>query len=126
MHNAPPALRIARGVSPRRGAVVAVTALACTALMGACGSSKSSTKSSPATTNNVNTAQVALSIEETVLAKRHSHVKVVCPATVPAIPGRTFECIATGRATKPPFTVTKTPFVVTVQSARGYVTYEGK
>jgi hypothetical protein len=121
----PAALRITHGVSLPRGAIVATTALACAALMSACGSSKSSGGSSAAKTN-VDTPKVALSIEQTILAKRHLHSKVVCPGTVPAVPGQTFECIATTIAAKAPHTATKTPFVVTIQTARGYVTYVGK
>ena len=105
-------------------AIAAITALACAALVSACGSSKSSTES--AAKANVDTARVARSIEGTVLEKRHFHATVVCPATVAAVPGATFECIATSRATKSPFTVTKTPFLVTIQNNRGYVTYVGK
>jgi hypothetical protein len=119
-----PALRVPRSVPLRRGIIVTITALACTAL-AACGSSKSSTESTAAKTH-VDTARVALSIEQTVLAKRRIHAKVVCPAEVPAVPGQTFECIATSTATNPPHAVTKTPFVVTIQNTRGYVTYVGK
>jgi H2-forming N5,N10-methylenetetrahydromethanopterin dehydrogenase-like enzyme len=93
-------------------------------LVSACGGSSSTSSTAPTTT--VNTAQVARSIEGTVLEKRHVHVTAVCPAAVPAEKGKTFECIATGRGTKPPHAVTKTPFLVTIQSDRGYVTYAGK
>jgi hypothetical protein len=105
-------------------AIAAATALACAALVSACGGS-SSTTSEPVTTT-VNTAQVASSIKETVLSKRGLHVTVVCPASVPAEKGKTFECIATGHSTAAPHAVTKTPFLVTIQSNRGYVTYVGK
>jgi hypothetical protein len=74
----------------------------------------------------VNTAQVAASIEQTLFAKRQVRAKVVCPGAVPAVPGATFECIATSRATKPPHATVRAPFVVTIQNARGYVTYVGK
>jgi len=118
-----PPPRITPPINAWRGAVVTVAALACAALVSACGGSSS--PSSTATTT-VNTAQVAASIEETVLNKSHSHVKVVCPVAVPAEKGKTFECIATGRSTAPPHAVTKTPFLVTIQSNRGYVTYVGR
>jgi hypothetical protein len=108
----------------RRGATAAITAVACAALVSACGGS-SSTSSTPATTT-VNTAQVAASIKETVLTKRHLHVTVVCPAAVPAEKAKTFECIATGHSATPPHALTKTPFLVTIQSNKGYVTYVGK
>jgi hypothetical protein len=103
-------------------ATVAATAFACAALVSACGgsSSTSSTPSTPATTT-VNTAQVAASIKETVLKTHHVHLNVVCPTSVPAEKGRTFECIATGRGTTRP-----TLFRVTIQSSRGYVTYAEK
>jgi hypothetical protein len=121
-------MRVARAVPLRRGAVVAITALACAALVSACGSSKSSTSSTESSTAKakVDTARVALSIEQTVLTKRRIHAKVACPAEVLAVPGATFECIATSTATKPPNTVTKTAFVVTIQNTRGYVSYVGK
>ena len=123
MHIEPPTPRAARVVRVRRGAIVAVTALACAALMSACGSS-SSTSSTAKT--NLNTARVALAIEQSVLTERHIHAKVVCPAVVPQEQGKIFECVATTRSTKAPFTVTRTPFVVTVQNSKGYVTYQGK
>ncbi len=108
-----------------RGALVAVVALACAALLSACGSS--STSSTPSTaTKTVNSVQVARSIEESVLKERHIHTTVVCPTAVPAQKGQTFECIATTHTTTKPPTETKTPFVVTVQSNAGYVTYVGK
>jgi hypothetical protein len=108
-----------------RSALVTIVAIACVALVSACGSSKSSSESSGPKAN-VDTAKVATSIEQTILAKRGLHSTVVCPAAMPAEVGRTFECIASVTAAKPPHTVTKTPFVVTIRSARGYVTYEGK
>jgi hypothetical protein len=109
----PRAARIPRG---GRGAVVALTALASAALMSACGSSSSS--SSGASKTNLNTTRV--------LSERHIHATVVCPAVVPQVKGRTFECIATSRSTVAPHNIVKTPFLVTIQTARGYVTYVGK
>jgi hypothetical protein len=50
----------------------------------------------------------------------------VCPAVVAQEQGKTFTCIATTRGIKPPHTVGKTPFVVTVTNNKGYVTYAGK
>lgn len=101
-----------------------VAALAGAALISACGGSSSSSSSGAKT--SVDTARVAESIEKSVLSERHLHSTVVCPKSVPQEAGRTFECIATTKSTKAPFTVSKTPFVVTVQSSKGYVTYEGK
>ena len=126
MHLEPPTSDTAPVLRVPHVALVAATALACAALMSACGSSKGSSESSSGAKTNVDTAKVAASIEQTVLTKRGIHTKVTCPATVAAVPGATFECIATSRATKPPFAVTKTPFLVTIQNARGYVTYVGK
>jgi Domain of unknown function (DUF4333) len=97
-------------------------ALAGAALLGACGSSSSSST----TKTRLNTARVATSIEQSILAQRHLHAKVVCPAVVPQEQGRTFECVATTKSTKPPFTVSKTPFVVTIKTDKGFVTYVGK
>lgn len=109
----------------RRGAGVAAAALACAALLGACGSSKSST-SSTAKKTNLDTARVARSIEHSILVQRNLESKVVCPAVVAQEQGKTFTCIATTRGIKPPHTVGKTPFVVTVTNDKGYVTYAGK
>ena len=114
----PTTVRPARARARARS-IVAIAALAGAALISACGSS--STTSSTATTD-VDTARVAASIEQSVLEKRHIHTTVVCPTTVPQETGKTFECIAT--TTKAP--ITKTPFVVTVQNSKGYVTYVGK
>ena len=74
----------------------------------------------------MDTPKVALSIEQTILAKRHLKSTVTCPAPMPAVPGNTFECIASIAAAKPPHKVSKTPFLVTIRTARGYVTYEGR
>jgi len=129
MHIEPstPTSSIARTLRARRGALVAVMALACPVLLSACGSSSSSSSSTPSTaTKTVNSAQVAKSIEESVLRERHIHTVVVCPTAVPAQKGQTFECIATTHSTTKPSTELKTPFVVTVQSSAGYVTYVGK
>ena len=107
--------------------MVAVAALACAALISACGSSSSSSTSSAPTTT-VDTARVASSIEQTVLVKRKLHVKVVCPTAVPSEVGKTFECLATptGATGTTGTTGTPVPFVVTVQNSKGYVTYVGK
>ena len=112
-------------VQARRGAIVAVTALACAALLSACGGSSSSSTSSTSTTN-LDTARVAKSIEASVLSERHLHVTVTCPVTVPQETGRTFVCTAVGHTTTKPSTVTKTPFTVTIQNTKGYVTYKGE
>jgi len=45
---------------------------------------------------------------------------------MPAVPGSTFECTARITAAKPPHAVTSSPFLVTIQNNRGYVTYVGK
>jgi hypothetical protein len=90
--------------------------------MSACGWSASKT---PAKTN-LDTARVARSIKQSILTQRHLRATVVCPTTVVQEAGKTFECIATTRGAKPPFKVVKTPFVVTVTSSNGYVTYVGK
>jgi hypothetical protein len=111
-------------LSRRRGAGVAAATLACATLVSACGGS-SSTGSGPASTN-LNTARVAKSIEDTLLEKRRLRSKVTCPAAVPQEAGRTFECIASITAAKPPHAVKNTPFLVTIQNNRGYVTYVGK
>jgi hypothetical protein len=118
----PSTQRRAQGLGIRRGTILTVPALACAALISACGSSSSeSTPSKP-----VDTVKGAAAIEQTMLVKRHTHVTVVCPPTEASEPGKTFECVATARSTKPPFVETKTPFVVTIQNRVGYVTYASK
>jgi hypothetical protein len=110
----------------RRGATASVTALACVALISACGSSSTSSTSTTAAKTNLNTARVAVSIEQSILNERHLHSKVVCPTAVPQETGKTFECIATTTTTKPPIKTITTPFIVTIQNGKGYVTYVGK
>jgi len=74
----------------------------------------------PAGTTDLNTAAVAHSITESILAERHLHATVECPPVVAQTVGKTFDCIATtGDGSK-------TPFVVTVRSSSGYVTFVGK
>jgi hypothetical protein len=123
MHIKPPTTRTVT-VQARRGAIVAIATLACAALLSACGGSSSSTSST--STTNLDTARVAKSIEQSVLTERHLHVKVTCPVTVPQEAGRTFVCTATGHSNTKPSTVTTTPFTVTIQTNKGYVTYKGE
>jgi hypothetical protein len=105
--------------------ILAAAALGCAALLSACGSSSSSTTGS-GSGKPVNTSQVAASIKQTIFEKRHLvATAVTCPTTVASEPGKTFVCTATVRSTKTPYTYTKTPFTVTIQNTRGYVTYVG-
>jgi len=118
---------MSRSVHLNRASRVAggsLTVLACAGLLAACGSSNSNSNGSAKT--NLNTARVAHSIEQSILTQRHLRAKVVCPTSVPQEKGRKFECVATTETVKSPVKVGKTPFVVTVQNANGYVTYEGK
>ena len=112
---------VSRGLPRSAGVVVA---LACAALIGACGSSKSATTSNPKA--KLDTARVARSIEQSILAQRHLSSTVVCPTGVRQEKGKTFECVATTRTITKPVKVGKTPFVVTIQNDKGYVTYAGK
>jgi hypothetical protein len=100
-----------------------LAALSSAALVSACGSSSSSTSTAGKT--NLNTARVAHSIEQSILTQRHLKAKVTCPALVPQEAGKTFECEAVTRAATAPHKKTTTPFLVTVQNVRGYVTYVG-
>ena len=99
--------------------------LASAALVGACGSSKSSTTSSTAKTN-LNTVRVAHSIAESILTQRHLKATVACPELVAQEAGKTFECKATIVSAKKHAKPLVTPFVVTIQNSKGYVTYVGK
>jgi hypothetical protein len=98
-------------------------AFACAALLSACGSSNSSTESAKA---YVETGKVAKDIEHTIAAKQGLKARVLCPAPMTAVPGNTFECVASIEAAAAPHTVTKTPYIVTIQSSRGFVTYVSK
>jgi len=105
-----------------------LAALACAALISACGSSSSTSSSSTSSTSgtvHLNIARVETSIEQSILTQRHLSSKVVCPAVVIQEPGVKFECKATvASAKKKPAVVT--PFEVTVTNSKGYVTYVGK
>jgi hypothetical protein len=116
-----------RFIRARGGALIA--ALAGAALLSACGSSSSTSGTSgSAPTTDLNTARISKSIEESILKERHIHAKVSCPAVVPQETGKTFTCIATSTSTtskggKTSTATVTTPFTVTVQNSRGYVTY---
>jgi hypothetical protein len=118
MHIEPLTPKIARLVRARRGAILALTALACAALLSACGSSASST--SPPSSARLNTNQTKVAIENTIFVNRHIHAKVTCPATVAQATGVSFVCIATT-----PKGVT-TSFQVTEKSNNGYVEYKAQ
>jgi hypothetical protein len=117
---------MARAVRAHRAGVLATSALACAALISACGSSSSSTTNA-GPSKPVDTALVARSIKDTIFTKRHLFATTVtCPTTVASEPGKTFQCTATVRSAKTPYTYSKTPFTVTVQNNKGYVTYVGE
>jgi hypothetical protein len=129
MHIQSTTLKQTRPLARRaRAGLTVAGALACAALISACGSSGSSSSSAePAPgTRPVNTAQVAASIEHTLSEKRHITAKVTCPASVSAEKGKTFVCMAAVHDPTKPSKVTTTPFKVTIQNNRGYVTYVGE
>jgi hypothetical protein len=73
-------------------------------LLSACGgsipaapNSRSSPSSSRADLPNI--PQIETAIANSVLARRHIRVRVLCPAIVPEIAGETFSCVAA--TTKP-------------------------
>jgi hypothetical protein len=109
----------------RPTAVLATSAaLACAALVSACGSSSSE----PAAKTNLDTKRVAAAIQQSILTKRKLNATVTCPAVEPQEKGKTFTCTAVTTTTskgKTPVT-TKTPFKVTVQNNKGYATYQGE
>jgi hypothetical protein len=109
----------ARRVRTRTG-IVAAAALACAALLSACGSSSTSTA------KGLNVHQIEESIKDTIFEKRHLVATVTCPASPPHEKGDTFTCVATTHSPANPSKVVKTPFVVTVQTNKGYVTYVGR
>ncbi len=100
------------------GSVALVLAFAISTMLAACGSSTSSSSSTAAKVN-LNTPHIELAIEKSILSQRHVHARVICPKIVPQEKGRNFTCIATvGKNT--------TPFAVTQQNNKGYVTYQAK
>lgn len=103
----------------RRGALLAAAGLASAALVSACGSSSTSTGS---TGKKLDVARVEASIEESILAKRHLHSTVTCPAGIEQKAGNDFTCYATGTIGKKK-TPYRTPFEVTQVNNNGYVTY---
>lgn len=94
--------------------------MACAGLIGACGSSGSSTAKT-----YLDVARVERSIKRSILAQRHLRSTVACPARVLQKPGN-FACIATTYSVKKPHRKIQTPFVVTITNSKGYVTYVGK
>jgi hypothetical protein len=91
------------GGSLRSGRKMIASAMgtAALALLAGCGSSSNppgSSKSAHATAN-LNTARVALAIEQSIMSQRHLHSTVVCPPTIPQQHGLTFTCVATTLAT---------------------------
>jgi len=120
MHIELTTLKIARPVRvrARRGAIAALTALGCAALISACGSS--STTSTPTSTVHLNTHQTQVAIEDTVFSDRHIHAKVTCPAEVVQEKGVSFVCVATTPAGA------TTPFQVTQMNNKGYVEYKAQ
>lgn len=109
MHGMIAGPRIARAV------LVTITALLAAALISACGSSKSTIK-------DLDTAHVALAIQESIFEQRHIHATVRCPPTVLQEPGKNFVCIATTRSKG----VARTTSFAVTQHNNGYVTYHGQ
>lgn len=100
--------------------LAATGAAACGALLVACGSGGSST-----TKVYLDIPRVERSIKRSILAQRNLHATVVCPTHVLQKPGK-FICIATTYSVKKPHREIRTPFLVTIQNTKGYVTYVGK
>ena len=124
MHTNAATPRIARA-AVRHRASVALAVLACAALVSACGSSSNTTSGS--TKAKLNIARIQLSIEQSILSERHIHATVVCPAVVAEEVRQDVRMRGHDpRRQASRHAVTKTPFVVTVQNTKGYVTYVGK
>ena len=112
-------------LSRARGKIAVVGAmLAATALVSACGGSSSNTSSSGGGTGKpLDTSRVEKSIEQSIIAEKHEHAVVTCPA-VEQKQGVSFTCYATGTvgtgSHKVPF---HTPFTVEQLNGKGYVYY---
>lgn len=105
-------------------AALAVICATLAVLLVTQGSSTPTTKPTAGTT--MNTTTVANSIRASILAQRSLHSVVQCPGREPQEPGVTFTCTALTHRLSAPHAVVRTPFVVTVQSSRGYATYVGR
>jgi hypothetical protein len=107
-----------------RGALLALAALAAAALIGACGSSKSSSEEGAATGKPLEMTRIIRAIEGSILTERHIHATVTCPAHVEIRKGNNFTCYATGTvgtgSHKQSF---RTAFTVEQVNQRGYVEY---
>jgi hypothetical protein len=68
----------------------------------------------------LNTARVALAIEQSILSQRGLHARVYCPAEVPQIKGQRFTCIASVSGVAP------ATFAVVQVDAQGHVQYASK
>ncbi|MFL5824243.1 MAG: hypothetical protein ACJ764_12480 [Solirubrobacteraceae bacterium] len=95
----------------------AVGLLAAAAVAG-CGGSIPPPSSSTARTDLPNIPQIETAIANSVLARAHVKVKVLCPAIVPEIKGETFSCIAVATKPKP-----RTFSFLVTEHGGTYVTY---
>jgi aryl-alcohol dehydrogenase-like predicted oxidoreductase len=123
MHNDTPP-RATHFPTARRIMIGALATVASAGLISACGSSTSSSSSTATKAINLDTPHVAHAIEQSILGERHVHATVSCPAVIAQEEGKKFVCIATTRDGKG--TKHKTPFAVTEQNGKGYVTYKAE
>ncbi|MFL5824251.1 MAG: hypothetical protein ACJ764_12520 [Solirubrobacteraceae bacterium] len=113
------------GGTGRRTALATATVLSAVAL-AACGGSSTPTasQSGKAPINgHLNTARVALAIQQSILSERHVHAKVVCPPNVPQEKGLSFTCVATTYTTKGHHPI-HTLFTVFQKDSNGNVYYQ--
>ena len=104
----------------------AAAALLSSLALAACGGSSNSGGNQSATAQpngHLNTARVALAIQQSILSQRHIHAKVVCPANVPQEKGLTFTCVATTYTAKGHHPI-HTPFTVSQKDNNGNVFYQ--
>jgi hypothetical protein len=111
------------GTAGRTRTWIAVAGAALTGVvLAACGGSSGLTSKS-ATTADLNTARVALAIEQSILSERHIHAAVVCPPKIAQKKGLTFTCVATTYTAKGHHAV-HTSFTVSQTDSAGHVFYQ--
>src|SRR5436305_11816444 len=108
-----------------RRTALALAALLCPTTLAACGgSSNRDDQAATAQPNGrLNTARVALAIQQSILSQRHIHATVTCPPRVLQKKGRTFTCVAT-TYTKVGHHPVHTTFTVFQKDSNGNVFYQ--
>lgn len=98
--------------------VCLLTAVALAGCGGALPPPSTSTSSAHPRADLPNIPQIEAAIANTVLAREHIRVKVLCPAIVPEVTGETFSCVAAAARPRP-----RTLAFLVTEHGGTYVTY---